>query len=127
MRIKYIPTAFFLLLSVFSYSQTVLIDNNGDTSVQITLQQMDRIYTELIQKDSLISQSILSTSKETLLYELVDSAKKDIRLLKTSVNSLSEDNTRLYEIAKDKDEKIIRNRKISVVSVCVAILAILLR
>ena len=127
MKTKYISTAFFLLLSVLSYSQTVLIDNNGDTSVQITLQQMDRIYIELIQKDSLMSQSILSTSKETLLYELVDSAKKDIRLLKTSVNSLSEDNTRLYEIAKDKDEKIIRNRKISVVSVCVAILAILLR
>ena len=127
MKTKYISTAFFLLLSVLSYSQTVLIDNNGDTSVQITLQQMDRIYIELIQKDSLISQSILSTSKETLLYELVDSAKKDIRLLKTSVNSLSEDNTRLYEIAKDKDKKIIRNRKISVVSVCVAILAILLR
>tara|TARA_R110000803_G_scaffold125965_1_gene193466 strand:+ start:191 stop:457 length:267 start_codon:yes stop_codon:yes gene_type:complete len=88
---------------------------------------MDRIYTELIDKDNLIAQSILSTSKEIKLYGLVDSAKKDIRLLKTSVNSLSEDNTRLYEIAKDKDEKIIRNRKISVVSVCVAILAILLR
>ena len=127
MKTKYISTAFFLLLSVLSYSQTVLIDNNGDTSVQITLQQMDRIYTELIDKDKLIAQSILSTSKEIKLYEIVDSAKKDIRLLKTSVNSLSEDNTRLYEIAKDKDEKIIRNRKISVVSVCVAILAILLR
>ena len=88
---------------------------------------MDRIYTELIDKDKLMAQSILNTSKEIKLYELVDSAKKDIRLLKTSVNSLSEDNTRLYEIAKDKDEKIIRNRKISVVSVCVAILAILLR
>ena len=112
---------------MLSYSQTVLIDNNGDTSVQITLQQMDRIYTELIDKDKLMAQSILNTSKEIKLYELVDSAKKDIRLLKTSVNSLSEDNTRLYEIAKDKDEKIIRNRKISVVSVCVAILAILLR
>jgi hypothetical protein len=127
MNIKYIPTTFFLLLSVLSYSQTVLIDNNGDTSVQITLQQMDRIYTELIDKDKLVAQSILSTSKETLLYELVDSAKKDIRLLKAYVNSLSEDNTRLYEIAKDKEKKIIRNRKISVVSVCVAILAILLR
>ena len=88
---------------------------------------MDRIYTELIDKDKLMAQSILNTSKEIKLYELVDSAKKDVRLLKTSVNSLSEDNTRLYEIAKDKDEKIIRNRKISVVSVCVAILAILLR
>ena len=127
MKTKYILTAFFLLLSVLSYSQTVLIDNNGDTSVQITLQQMDRIYTELIDKDKLMAQSILNTSKEIKLYGLVDSAKKDIRLLKTSVNSLSEDNTRLYEIAKDKDEKIIRNRKISVVSVCVAILAILLR
>ena len=127
MKTKYIPTAFCLLLSVLSYSQTVLIDNNGDTSVQITLQQMDRIYTELIQKDSLISQSHINASKELLLLQIVDSAKKDIKSLKTSVNSLSEDNTRLYEIAKDKDEKIIRNRKISVVSVCVAILAILLR
>ena len=105
MNIKYIPTTFFLLLSGLSYSQTVLIDNNGDTSVQITLQQMDRIYTELIDKDKLVAQSILSTSKETLLYELVDSAKKDIRLLKASVNSLSEDNTRLYEIAKDKERR----------------------
>lgn len=112
---------------MLSYSQTVLIENNGDTSVQITLQQMDRIYTELIQKDSLISQSYINASKELLLLQIVDSAKKDIKSLKTSVNSLSEDNTRLYEIAKDKDEKIIRNRKISVVSVCVAILAILLR
>ena len=98
-----------------------------DVEVKYIPRVITLIYTELIQKDSLISQSILSTSKETLLYELVDSAKKDIRLLKTSVNSLSEDNTRLYEIAKDKDKKIIRNRKISVVSVCVAILAILLR
>ena len=93
--------------------------------MQITLQQMDRIYTELIDKDELIAQSIISTSREIKLYELVDSAKKDIRLLKTSVNSLSEDNTRLYEIAKDKDKKIIRNRKIAFVSICVAILELL--
>ena len=112
---------------MFSYSQTVLTDNNGDTLVTISLEQMDRIYTELIQKDSLVAQSYINASNELLLLQIVDSADRDIKSLKTSVNSLSEDNTRLYEIAKDKDEKIIRNRKISVVSVCVAILAILLR
>ena len=88
---------------------------------------MDRIYTELIQKDSLVAQSYINASNELLLLQIVDSADRDIKSLKTSVNSLSEDNVRLYEIAKDKDMKIARNRKISFVSVCVAILAILIR
>ena len=88
---------------------------------------MDRIYTELIQKDSLVAQSYINASNELLLLQIVDSADRDIKSLKTSVNSLSEDNVRLYEIAKDKDVKIAINRQISFVSVCVAILAILLR
>jgi len=127
MKRKLTLTAFCLLLTVFSYSQTVLTDNNGDTLVTISLEQMDRIYTELIQKDSLVAQSYINASNELLLLQIVDSADRDIKSLKTSVNSLSEDNVRLYEIAKDKDMKIARNRKISFVSVCVAILAILIR
>jgi hypothetical protein len=127
MKRKLTLTAFCLLLTVFSYSQTVLTDNNGDTLVTISLEQMDRIYTELIQKDSLTAQSYINASNELLLLQIVDSADRDIKSLKTSVNSLSEDNVRLYEIAKDKDVKITRNRKISFASVCVAILAILIR
>ena len=127
MRRKLTLTAFCLLLTVFSYSQTVLTDNNGDTLVTISLEQMDRIYTELIQKDSLVAQSYINASNELLLLQIVDSADRDIKSLKTSVNSLSEDNVRLYEIAKDKDVKITRNRKIAFASVCVAILAILIR
>ena len=88
---------------------------------------MDRIYTELIQKDSLVAQSYINASNELLLLQIVDSADRDIKSLKTSVNSLSEDNVRLYEIAKDKDVKITRNRKIAFASVCVAILAVLIR
>ena len=112
-----------LLLTVFSYSQTVLIDNNGDTTVQITLVQMDRIYSELIQKDSLIEQSYINASKELLLLQIVDSADKDISTLKTSVNNLSEDNTRLKAAIEIKNLKIRRNRTISLASVLVVVLA----
>jgi hypothetical protein len=80
MRLKSTIIATLLLLTKFSYSQTVLIDNNtGDTLVTITLPQMDKIYVELLQKDSLYEQAILSHSKELLLYEAIDSAKNDIK------------------------------------------------
>ena len=104
---------------MLSYSQTVLIDNNGDTSVQITLQQMDRIYTELLQKDSLTEQSYINASNELLLLQILDSADKDIKLLKTSVNSLKQSN-------QDKDVKIRKSRNFGILGVCLAIVAILI-
>ena len=127
MKRKLTITAFCLLLSVFSYSQTVLLDNNGDTTVQITLQQMDRIYIELIQKDSLMEQSYINASNELLLLRIVDSADKDIELLKMSVSKLRQRNIDLYLAWEEYDVKIRRNRTISFVSVCVAISAILIR
>ena len=106
---------------MLSYSQSVLInEKTGDTMVIITIDQMDGIYIELLQKDSLSDQAIINASNELLLLQIVDSADRDIKSLKTSVNRLS-------DIVKDKDVKIARNRKISFVSVCVAILAILIR
>ena len=113
-------------MSVWSYSQTVLTDENGDTTVCISLYQMDGIYTELIQKDTLMSQSYINASKELLLMQILDSADKDINTLKTAANSLSKNNAMLLREARDKDMKILRNRSISIVAVLVTIISLLL-
>ena len=84
---------------------------------------MDKIYVELLQKDSLMAQSILNKSKEIKLYELVDSAKKDTRLLKTSVNSLNEYNLKLRtENRKNKD----RLKNTRLIAIATSIIATLL-
>jgi hypothetical protein len=111
------------LLTKWSYSQNVLIDNQGDTLVTITIPQMNSIYMELLQKDSLMSQSILSTSKELLLYELVDSAKKDIKYLETIVYAIDEENIALHLDNKKKAVKLKRNR---IIAIAASILATIL-
>ena len=85
-----------LLLTKLAYSQTVLIDEAGDTTICITLPQMDKVYIELLQKDSLYEQAILSQSKELLLYEAIDSAKKDIEFLETLVYAIDSENLGLH-------------------------------
>ena len=107
------------------FSQSVLIDNKGDTLVTITLQQMDKIYIELLQKDSLMAQSEISRFKTLKYVQLLDSADKDINTLKLSANSLKEYNTSLLKASAVQQEKIKRNRKIAFVSICVAILELL--
>ena len=92
MKPKLIITATLLLLTKFSYSQTVLIDKAGDTTICITLPQMDRVYIELLQKDSLSEQAILSHAKEVLLYQAIDSSKKDIESLQSLVYAIDSEN-----------------------------------
>lgn len=82
-----------LLLSVCGYSQNVLIDEEtGDTMVAITLHQMDGIYVELLQKDSLSGQAIINASKEIKYLQLIDSAKLDLKMSQTALKGLSQDN-----------------------------------
>ena len=70
-----------------------------------------------------MAQSILNKSKEIKLYELVDSAKKDTRLLKTSVNSLNEYNLKLRtENRKNKD----RLKNTRLIAIAASILVTLL-
>jgi hypothetical protein len=52
MRQKLTIIATLLLLTRLAFSQTVLIDEAGDTTICITIPQMDRVYIELLQKDS---------------------------------------------------------------------------
>ena len=126
MRQKSILIATLLLLTKFSYSQTVLIDNSGDTLVTITLPQMDRIYLELLQKDSLLEQAILSHSKELLLYEVIDSAKSDIKLLEQLVYTIDSENMGLHLDNEKQKTQIRTNRSISFIAIVTLFLFIAL-
>ena len=87
---------------------------------------MDRIYLELIQKDSLLAQSKISLSKEFKYIELIDNTKKDINSLKTYINAIEEDNNDLLTTSKIQEHKIKRNRKIGLVMVGIIVLQALL-
>ena len=123
MRKKLKTTALCLLLSVYGYSQNVLIDNNGDTLVTITISQMDRIYIELLQKDSLMEQSEISSLEKLLLLQIVDSADKDINYLKSQTNSLRQTNRVLFSEKENDLIKIKRNRTIGICGWSIAFLA----
>lgn len=120
MKIKYKIIALLLLLSECVYSQNVLIDSSGDTLVTITLQQMDKIYIELLQKDSLMAQSEISRFKTLKYLQLLDSAEKDISTLKTQLNIVSSDYSSLLYVS---EKKIKRNRKIALYGWASAILS----
>ncbi len=87
---------------------------------------MDRIYLELIQKDSLLAQSKISLSKEFKYIQLIDNTKKDINSLKTYINTIEEDNDDLLTISKIQEYKLKRNRKIGLVMVGIIVLQALL-
>jgi len=127
MRQKLAITIFFLLLNVSAYSQSVLIDNQtGDTLVAITLEQMDNIYIELIQKDSLMEQAIISRSKEAKLYELVTIAENNLKSCEKVLKDVGDSNIYLLSENKKKDSKLKRTRKVTIYTTIFAILSILL-
>ena len=127
MKPKLIITAALLLLTRLAFSQTVLIDNNtGDTTICITIPQMDRVYIELLQKDSLSEQAILSHSKEVLLYQVIDSAKKDIEFLETLVYAIDSENLGLHLENENQKTQIRTNRTISFISLVTLFLFIAL-
>tara|TARA_R110002153_G_scaffold37131_1_gene109175 strand:- start:2418 stop:2810 length:393 start_codon:yes stop_codon:yes gene_type:complete len=122
MKRKLKITTLLVLLSVLSYSQSVLTDKSGDTLVTITIKQMDKIYVELLQKDSLTAQSEISRSKALKYVQLLDSARKDINTLKVEVNTVNGEYKDLLSVTDKKDRKIKRNRKIAFYSILVAVI-----
>jgi len=116
-----------LLLVEYSFYQTVLIDNQtGDTSVCISIPQMDKIYIELLQKDSLIEQAQISLSRELLLYQVIDSSKKDIEHLQTLVYAIDAENMGLHLKNEEQKTQIRTNRTISFISLVTLFLFIAL-
>jgi hypothetical protein len=123
MKQKLIIIVLFLLTIELSYSQNVLIDKeSGDTLITISIQQMDKIYIELIQKDSLVDQAKISRSKEVKLYEVIEiteiNLKSSQEALKTSVSN----NAYLSSEREKNKQKIKRNRKIALFSILFATL-----
>ena len=127
MKQRLMTTVVLLLLAGYSYSQTVLIDNStGDTTVCISIPQMDRIYIELIQKDSLMEQAQISNSKELLLYQVIDSNKKDIEFLETLVYATDSENIGLHLKNENQKIQIRTNRTISFIAIVTLFLFIAL-
>jgi len=126
MKPKLIITAALLLLTRLAFSQTVLIDNSGDTTICITIPQMDKVYIELLQKDSLLEQAHLSHSREVLLYQVIDSAKKDIEFLETLVYAIDSENLGLHLENENQKTQIRTNRTISFISLVTLFLFIAL-
>ena len=126
MKQKLAIIIYFLLLNVSSYSQVVLTDNNGDTLVAITLEQMDNIYVELIQKDSLMEQAIISSSKEAKLLQLVSIAENNLKSCEKVLKDVGDSNIYLLSENKKKDNKLKRTRKVAISAIIFAALSILL-
>lgn len=126
MRIKYLITILFLLTRGLSYSQNALIDPSGDTVITISIEQMDRIYIELIEKDRMEEELEITLSKELKYIELIDSTQNDIKALKTQVNDLIDNNIALSRANNKNISRLTRSRKISLgLLVLVVIQAIL--
>lgn len=87
---------------------------------------MDRIYIELIQKDSLLAQSKINRALQFKYIQIIDSTQKDIESLKTSVNSLKTKNTDLFNESQKNRSKLIRTRKLGLIMVGIIILQALL-
>lgn len=86
---------------------------------------MNSIYFELLQKDSLMSQSILNKSKEVKLSQIVDSTQKDIELLRELVNAIDEENIALRIDNQSKRVKLKNTRLIAIVAAAIATLLII--
>ena len=123
MKQKLIIIVLFLLTIELSYSQNVLIDKvTGDTLITISIQQMDGIYIELIQKDSLVDQAKVSRSKEVKLYEVIEIIEINLKSSQEALKAYVSNNDYLSLENKKNKKKIKRNRKIALFSILFATL-----
>ena len=86
---------------------------------------MNSIYFELLQKDSLMAQSVISYAKEVKLSQIVDSTQKDVESLRELVNTIDEDNIALRTDNQSKRVKLKNTRLIAIVAAAIATLLII--
>jgi len=87
---------------------------------------MDKIYIELIQKDSLMAQAIISSSKEVKLLEIVSITENNLKSCEKVLKDVGDSNIYLLSENKKKDNKIKRTRKVAISAIIFAALSILL-
>ena len=87
---------------------------------------MDKVYIELLQKDSLLEQANLSHSKEVLLYQVIDSIENDIESLQSLVYAIDSENMGLHLENENQKTQIRTNRTISFISLVTLFLFIAL-
>ena len=87
---------------------------------------MDDIYVELIQKDSLIQQAAINSSKELKLYEIITIAENNLESCEQVLNDVTGNNTHLMSDNKKKSVKLKRTRKVAISAIIFAVLSILL-
>jgi hypothetical protein len=127
MKKKFLIITYLLLLNVLSYSQTALIDEKtGDTLVAITLHQMDDIYVELLQKDSLVAQAEINAFKELKYIELIDSTRTNFKRTQHALNNLNERYDVVLTSNQRQQHKLKRTRQSLIIAIGVIILQTLL-
>ena len=127
MKEKFLITISFLLLNELSYSQTALIDETtGDTLVVITLNQMDDIYVELIQKDSLVAQAKINAFKEHKYIELIDSTQTNLKRTQHALNDLKQRYDVVLTSNQRQQHKLKRSRQSLLIALGVIALQIVL-
>ena len=118
----------FLLLNAFAYSQNALIDEKtGDTLVVITLHQMDDIYVELLQKDSLVAQSKINAFKELKYIELIDSTRTNFERTQHALNDLKQSYDVVLTSNQRQKTKLKRSRQSLLIALGVIALQIILK
>ena len=128
MNAKLLITISFLLLNALSYSQTALIDETtGDTLVAITLNQMDDIYVELLQKDSLVAQAKINAFKELKYIELIDSTQTNFERTQHALNDLNERYDVVLTSNQRQQHKLKRSRQSLLIALGVIALQIVLK
>jgi len=128
MKKKYLIITYFLLLNAFAYSQTALIDEKtGDTLVVITLNQMDDIYVELLQKDSLSEQAKINAFKELKYLQLIDSTRTNFERTQHAYNSIKQRYDVVLTSNQKQKLKLKRTRQYFFISLGVIALQIILK
>jgi hypothetical protein len=118
----------FLLLNAFAYSQNALIDEKtGDTLVVITLHQMDDIYVELIQKDSLVAQAKINALKQLKYIELIDSTRTNFERTQHALNDLKQRYDVVLTSNQRQQHKLKRSRQSLLIALGVIALQIVLK
>ena len=128
MKEKFLIIIYCLLLNAFAYSQTALIDEKtGDTLVAITLHQMDDIYVELLQKDSLMAQSKINAFKELKYIELIDSTQTNLKRTQHALNDLNERYDVVLTSNQRQQHKLKRSRQSLLIALGVIALQVILK